>query len=580
MSRGLESLFLQARRVALILEQESSVEAVIEPPGFVTWLEQHKVKLWPYQRVWALVSLDNIDPIDLPSKKERKIARELFGPVERFPESAKSVVTMTKGRRQGGTWMCSLFLLYAAEFQDLNPPNLPMLEREQDDDDAQPDSDEETPDDGVALGEIAFCPLVAPDKETAKQSLNFIAGFARAHLKERITTDTTELLIITRRDGKPVGIKVFAASKGGKAARGRTMPSAMMDEAAFFYDQATGAINDVDIFDSMQPAVLPGPCGKILLLSTVWAETGLLHDKMGQAGWTLGIGDGGERAWRYNDTGEEPTSVAALCPTLKMRPNSKLLQVYATMMRTEPENARREFDCIPFKTGESQFFPTEWIYAAAQMVMPANSATVTGTGADFGFEHDSAAISTVKRTHEDSYFQVSLEELIPGEKPLVPSVTIAHFANVAKTHGDDTIAADGHYRQTVDEELRKAGVALFSTPGGTLVSSLYVLARSLLADGRIGIMNHPKFIEQMKNAKRVVRAGGLIYIDHPRKPGSGHGDLVVAWVNAVWRANQLGLPDKPVVFEDKDAKWEHDEWQAIEEAEEEERIRAEIENRY
>ena len=553
MSRFRRSTFLQARdRVVSRQAAEAATVDVDEPrPTFVEWLERGGVHPEPYQRVFCRVAFDDVDPIDL-EPEERAMAREIFGDVDRFPPEAKSVICMTKGGRQGGTYFGALWQLYAAEYQDLS---------------------------GLAPGEVAFCPLVAPDKDTATQARNYAAGYALVNFPDRIVVDKAELLTIRRKDGKIVRLKVFAASRGGSRTRSRSMASAMMDEAAFFYDQKKGVVNDVDIFDSMSVRVLPGPLGKLLVLSTVWLEEGLLHTKMLQSGWSLDIDESGSRYWKHEKTGEAPEAICALCPTFLMFPSEKNRRVYESKLKTDPENARREFDCIPFTSGESQFFPAEWIFAATQLEIPKDAAVVGGTGADFGFTHDSAALAHVKRTHLDDCYLKALEELRPEGEPLKVSVTVKHFANVAKTYGDDVIAADGHYRESVDEHLLDEGVALFDAPAAQHTPKPYILTRSLLGDGRLGLLDHPKLIEQLKNTQRVALSGGKISIKHPRNK-SGHGDLVVALVNAVWRAYQLAKPEPPKVYENEGEKWEDEEWREIDEANEEERVWEEIENRY
>jgi len=544
-------LFRQADARSVELVDQNHPAEPEKPPGFVVWVERGGVELSPYQRVFCLVAMDDVDPIDL-QPHERAMAREIFGNVDRFPTEAKGVVCMTKGGRQGGTYLVSLWELYAAEYQDLS---------------------------GLAPGEIGFCPLVAPDKDTATQARNFASGFALANFPDRVEVDKTELLTIKRTDGKIVRLKVFAASRGGSRTRSRSMASAMMDEAAFFYDQKKGVVNDVDIYDSMSVRVLPGPLGKLFVLSTVWLEDGLLHTKMQQAGWSLQVDESGERDWKHEPTGEPPECIAALCPTFTMYPSEKNRRVYETKLKTDPENARREFDCIPFKSGESQFFPSEWIYAATQLEFPEDAAVIGGTGADFGFTHDSAALAHVKRTHLDECFLRAIEELRAQGTPLNTTDTIRHFANITKTYGDDVIAADAWYREHVDQELTASGVALVNTPASIHNPEPYILTRALLGAGRAGLLNHPKLIEQLKNTQRVALSGGKISIKHPRDK-SGHGDLAVAYVNAVWRVFQLAKPEPPPAKLPEGETWEAREWEEIERRNEEERVWDEIENRY
>ncbi|HSN24961.1 MAG TPA: hypothetical protein VLT45_01715, partial [Kofleriaceae bacterium] len=67
----------------------------------------------------------------------------------------------------------------------------------------------------------------------------------------------------------------------------------------------------------------------------------------------------------------------------------------------------------------------------------------------------------------------------------------------------------------------------------------YVLTRKLLHEGKIEIPDHPRLIRQLKDVVAKPLPGGGIQISSPRKADGSHGDLVSAFVNAVWRAHDV-----------------------------------------
>lgn len=463
------------------------------------------------QRVWVLVSIDGVDPADLTGA-DRDIARRLFGDAERVPPEARHVVAMLKGARVGGTWLCALYLLFRAVYADLA---------------------------GLAAGEQAFSVVVAPDMRLGRQALRYAHGAAKEcpELAALIVAETSDSFTVQREDGRQVVVECLPASRGGAAQRGRTLVAALLDEASFFRDPDSGVINDTEVYRALVVRVLPG--GKMLIISTAWLESGLLHNLV------------------QKNHGKPTAAVASICPTLEMRDDDRIRQIVAEERERDPLNASREFDAEPMPGGAAAFFDPRAVDAAVDeaLVLPRPRAEFVsvGVGADFGFRSDSSALVVVQRDTE-VYTVSDVVELRPEkDKPLQPSAVVANFAGVANRYGATSVRADGHYRESIREHLSHSKLYLWPAPEGAIgKAETYQLARTLLLEKRVRLPKHDRLLRQAKEVIARPTAGGGVSISSPRWRTGGHGDLVSAFVLALYDAHGRAVPERPEAISDEE----------------------------
>ena len=293
---------------------------------FLAFIERTvKAKLTPAQRVLIKVVFDRVNPGKLAGL-ERDLARQLFGDFDVTPDDARKVFALLKGARIGGTWLCALYLLYRALVADLS---------------------------GLAAGEQAFGAIIAPDMKLARQALRYAHGLAKSvpAIKQLIASETADGFLIRRADGREVSIEALAAGRGGKGQRGRSLVAAVMDEASFFFDAESGVINDSEVFRALVVRVLPG--GVLCVLSTAWLKTGLLMELIDK------------------NHGAPTTALAAIAPTTLVRTDSpELAVIIAEERERDPDNASREFDCIPLSGGASTFIDPVAIDAMINESLP------------------------------------------------------------------------------------------------------------------------------------------------------------------------------------------------------------------
>ena len=489
--------------------------------SFVEFTAGCGYQLSPAQTEYARVAFDRELPGDTYISKQlwgvtSPSADEWVGP----DNSACSVVGAVCGRGSGKSLIAGLRILHLAATVDVSH---------------------------LGHGERALCPIIAPDMATAGQVLRFALGAAHA-IRLNVFDVSSEGFTVRRRGKNHVRIEIRSASTRGTTARGFSMPGCVLDESAFFRD-AQHKVNDQDIFDALRPRLMAG--GQIILLSSPWAESGLLYD-----------------LWKRN-YGHPIDALVAQAPTGLMRPDDAELQkTIEALRRSDPEKAAREFDAIFMSINVSAFFDPRAIQNAISAAkLFADDADTMAMGGDFAFKRNSSAFAAIAFGQHtpgvDSfegddfplYRTVGLLERKPLKEPLKPSVVCKDAAEFARVNRVDAIMADGHYREAVAEHLWDFGqITLTSAPeGANGKAEVFQLTRGLLHEGRVKLP-HPdssieaaRLIAQLKEVTMRPLAGGGVAIESPLWKTGEHGDLVSAWVLGIWRAAKLGwiAPEEP-----------------------------------
>jgi hypothetical protein len=379
-------------------------------------------------------------------------------------------------------------------------------------------------------GEVASSLIVAPDTKLARQTLSFVVGYVEgsAVLRRALIEDPTKDAVELRRpDGKRVRVEVIAASRGGRGARARTLCFAGLDEAAFFYDDATGVVNDADIYRAVLQRIVPG--GQCWIVSTPWlADIGLLEQTIA-------------KNWAQHTHALVCTAgTRALNPTWD--PTGEIEQ---DLREVDPDAAVREIDGEPMAGGAGTFFDPaairQCVDETIRLPMPLTIGTRAHFGADLGFASDSSALIGVTKQRNGVSLVLSVDELRPRKgAPLRPKAVIDAFATTIDLFAASEFVSDGHYKESAREHLEPHGIRFVDAPGGREgKAETYLLVRKLLHEGRVRLPNHPRLLAQLRSIISRPVPGGGIAIETPRRFGA-HGDLVSALVLALWRANRGG----------------------------------------
>lgn len=477
---------------------------------FATFARRIGVKLTPAQRVLCAVAFDGADPIDL-DPDDRELARQLFGSVDRFPESARDVVACIAGGRAGKTYvLVALRCLHLALTCDLSQ---------------------------LAPGEHAFGAIVAPDVRLAKQALRFVTGAAKKvpSIARRIERDTAEELSIVRPDGQHVTVECLPATRGGSAVRARSYFFVGLDEAAFFYGDDGYTITDEAIFSAAAPRVMPG--GQLVMVSTPYLESGVLFEHFIRNHPNPAVAIDGETR-----KGEPTDAIAIHAPTLLLNDRPKIRRAVEREYGRDPDRAAREFGGRFVARGTSRFFDPGAIKAASvdrpadlepRPELPAFAAI------DPAFTRDASAMVVLRYEGEKIRVATIVERRPESGKPLKPSVVIGELCDIAIMHGVTTLWSDCHYAETVREVAEARGLAVRSPPGGQFGKAImFQRARAGINEGRIELSaHHGALVGQLAEVLGRAMPGGGFSVTSPRRKGS-HGDIASAFALASWVAEE------------------------------------------
>jgi hypothetical protein len=451
------------------------------------------VTLEPAQRVFLLIAADGVQPGTLVGG-ERELAREMFGEVDDVAPNVRATVAALKGADVGYSYMMGLRLLYRALTADVS--------------DAAP-------------GEIRPALCVAPDLRLARGPIRIALGFAEQHpaIRRLIESSTSDGFVLMRDGGRRTSVECLPASVGGRATRGRRYLEVVLDEACFFRDSSSGAVNDRDILRSVATRTRDGT---VWMGSTPWLETAQLMI-----------------AFRDN-FGNPTNALAARLPTLLVRTEPRVIDLVTRAREQDPAGAATEFDCAP-PVGAGQFFDDYAIGQAAvdglPLVLERGKDTRAFAAIDAGFVHDATGGVIAHRTGDLIEIAEIFERKPAKGKPLVPSVVIREFAQLAKKHGVTRVFGDVHYAEAMREGLRAEGLTFAPAPGGHQgKAEMFGAARELIHAGRVRwSAGHARLTQQAREVISRPMAGGGIQIMQPRRKG-GHGDILSAAVLALWAA--------------------------------------------
>lgn len=377
-------------------------------------------------------------------------------------------------------------------------------------------------------GEHAVSLIVSSELAFARQALSFCRGYVERSPALRgalVGKPGTDALTLRRPDGHLVDVRVRAAGARGKGGRAFTLVFAGLDEACFFYDDS-GVVNDREIYRACAQRVVPD--GQLWLVSTPWvAGVGLLEEQLA-ANWgdqTRGLAVRGVGTRALNPTWD-PTG-----------------EIERDLRETDPDNAAREIDAQPLTSGTLNFFSREAIEAALvadrAVQLPRDGGRTYAAGGDTGFKRNSSALAVVEvvpptGTAPARYRLARLEERkpLPGA-PLKPAVVVAEFAAIMAEYGVREFVVDAHEGDEVGAALLAANASAVSAPDK---HAAYVVARSLLHEGRVELPANPRLRQQLRDVMARPMPGGGTQITSPKRADGSHGDLVSALVNALWRA--------------------------------------------
>jgi len=481
--------------------------------SFVAFVQQLGYRLTPAQRTIARVAIDRIDPIDLPTKEERDLARLIFGPIDRVPPAARGIVALVLGARSGKTlFFEALAAVWSALTADLST---------------------------LAPGEIASALLVDPDLRLARLALRYASGTIKRipALSRCLRGETQDSITLQRPDGSTVAIECLPKSEAGRSLRGRSFALVSFGESAFFLG-SDAAISDADLLSSVAPRVLAG--GLVILSSTPWSQAGLLFELF-QKNWA-----------------NPRTALVAHASTETMRPDARTKAIVDRERERDPSNAAREFDAV-FAASGGDLLDRATIESCVDGGVTSRAPIPGGRyviGLDLGVRHDASAIVVCHRALYDREGGAPIDAIVVDAiahfRPGVVSKIVGlgrgrvdldeverEIVRLSRAFNGATVLHDSHLADLFAPRLRNRGVrckeiAMHPSAQATRASLLLQRAQS----GRLRLLDHPAMVKELSELRIVRHAGGRIAVSAP-EGRKKHDDLADALLVCLEAAVEL-----------------------------------------
>jgi hypothetical protein len=366
----------------------------------------------------------------------------------------------------------------------------------------------------LSPGEVGVIPVVASDRDQARNSLHYLKGLAKqppvVPYVAQITRDSVRFR---------TGAEVRVVTASWRATRGYTFLDAVLEECAFYSDE-TGAEADVEILAAIRPALLTVPDARIYGISSPYARRGILYTAVSEH-W----GQVGDEVLIFN------ASTLALNPTVPARTIEREFE-------TDPARAASEYGqdgLVSFRSDVESFLSREVIAAAVvtdrRELPPLSGVTYIAFTDPSGGSQDSFTLAIAHREGE----RVVLDAVREVRPAFSPEDVVTEYAGALKSYHVSRVTGDRYAGEWPRERFATHGITY--QPSERTKSDLYRELLPLVNAGKAELLDVPRLAAQLAGLERRVARGGKDSVDHG--PG-GHDDLANAAAGALVLAGSGG----------------------------------------
>lgn len=398
------------------------------------------------------------------------------------------------------------------------------------------------------------CFQIAQDLRMAKYSLHSIKAIIETMpwCKDWIQNSVADRLELSNR------VTIATTPPTVKSIRGYDSPVAVLDEVAVWYTEADSANPDFEIYNQASSRQAQFSHPKIAGISSPWAMQGLLHQR-----WIAGTEGCKLRCPAH--LGQPTVDTCPACAALRV-PHAGRLFLHATtaglgspavkhtwlvtQQAADPRSFARECLATP-QESVSGFLDAAKVSAAvdvATIERPPSDGNVYVAAMDPAFRHDSFTFTIVHADPKVGIVQdvVRAWRPLPGQS-LNPAVILPDIAALLKQYRIFSVYSDQYQFESLVQLALGHG---FSIEGVDFTASskadIYGNLKSLVAQGRLRLLDHPDTVRELKQLEMQLTQGGGVRIAAPR---GLHDDLAtvvaLAAQKAIW---MLPLaPTAPVV---------------------------------
>ena len=360
----------------------------------------------------------------------------------------------------------------------------------------------------LAPGELAVIPVLCPDRRQGRVVLGYLRGLLElpefAPYLHRELKETVEL---------HTGVNIEIATASFRTIRGYTVPAAILDEVAFWYDD--GANPDSEVLQALRPAMATVPGSLLLGLSSPYACRGELY-----AACERYFAQDDDRVLVWN------------ADTASMNPEVPSY-IIERAFEDDPVAAASEYGRdgrVQFRRDVEAFLDPEAVRAVTvtdrREIPPVSGTRYFGFVDPSGGSQDSFTLA-VAHAEGDLAVLDAVREVRP---PFSPDDVVQEFSELLRSYWVSEVVGDRYGGEWPRERFAVHGIRY--TPSERTKSELYRELVAPVNGGRVALLDLPVLRAQLLGLERRVARGGRDSIDH----GPGGRDDVA---NAV--AGALGL---------------------------------------
>jgi hypothetical protein len=353
----------------------------------------------------------------------------------------------------------------------------------------------------LAAGERGMVLVLAASQAQARTVFEYVRGFLDASptlSKEIVASSQTEITLAN-------GIVIAVHSNSFRTIRGRTLCACIMDEIAFWRDEAS-ALPDVETYRAVLPS-LATTNGMLVAISTPYRKIGLLHQKYRD---------------HFGQDSDDTTLVVQ--GTAKMFNPTLDDEVIAAQVAADPTAAPAEWDAI-FRDDISAFLDDELIDAAISYgrppeLPPVGESYVAFTDAAGGTGGDAYTLAIGHKDGER--FIIDVVRGTTGK--FDPAEVTRAYAALLKEYGIGSVTGDYYGAEWVSSTWRDAGVTY--NRAGLPKSQIYLETIPLFTRGLVRLPDHARLLREFRLLERQTHRGGRDTVDHPRGGHDDHANVV------------------------------------------------------
>lgn len=359
----------------------------------------------------------------------------------------------------------------------------------------------------LAFGEIGEVAIVAASRSQAAIVFQYVRGFLEASpiLRREIESFTADEVRLR-------GNIVIAVRTGSyRTVRGRTLILAILDECAFFRDEAS-TNPDVEVYRAILPA-LATTHGLLVGISTPYRRSGLLHQKHRDH---FGVND--------------PHVLVVVGPTKLFNPTIDQ-RIVARAIASDPEGARAEWDA-EFRSDIAAFLDDETIDAAIDHsrpleLPPRKDIKYVAFTDPSGGRHDAFTLA-IGHSEVERY----ICDVIRGTPaPFNPSSVVEEYAALLRSYNVREVVGDNYSAAWSETAFKEADITY--TRSEMNKSQLYLEALAPFMRGAVSLPDHPKLIRELRLLERRTSRVGKDIVDHGRNGSDDHANALAGMLRSL-----------------------------------------------